>query len=40
MVDIAGDKTATFKLTKDGDKTFSQTLTKKVNETFEFNYLR
>lgn len=40
MVDIAGDKTATFKLTKDGDKTFSQTLTKKVNETFEFNDLR
>lgn len=40
MVDIAGDKTATFKLTKDGDKTFSQTLTKKVNETFEFNDLK
>ena len=40
MVDIAGDKTATFKLTEDKDKTFSQTLTKKVNETFEFNDLR
>ena len=40
MVDIAGDKTATFKLTKDGDKNFSQTLTKKVNETFEFTELK
>lgn len=40
MANIGGEKTATFKLTKDGDSSFSKTSTKNVSENFEFTDLK